>query len=105
MDWLGSMEVRVRVDLSFPVEDKHLKVMRSAATCLTNDRQSVRVHGDADTAQSSIAEFTMVGIRKDDAAGVVMRFAAFMPDYSDQTVWFPTRERKRRRKRQRSKTS
>ena len=105
MDWLGSRDVVVRVDLSAPVAEKHLEVMTSAATDLTNDRKSVRVYGAADGTKSVFAEFSMVGIRQDNAAGVVMdRFSTFMPDYSDQTVWFPTRKRKRTQKRQRSKT-
>ena len=105
MDWLGSRDVVVRVDLSVPVSEKHLEVMISAATDLTNDRKSVHVYGAADGTKSVFAEFSMVGIRQEDAAGVVMdRFSTFMPDYSDQTVWFPIRERKRTRKRQKSKT-
>lgn len=103
MDWLGSRDVRVKVDLSAPVAEEHLEAMASAATYLTNDRKSVRVFADENGAQSVFAEFTIVGVRQEQAAGVVMDRFNYVPDYSDQTVWFPTRTRGRARKRTRTR--
>ena len=96
MDWLGSRDVKVKVDLSAPVAERHLEAMTSAATYLTNDGKSVRVYADDSGAQSVFAEFTIVGVRQDQAAGVVMSRFHHVPDYSDQTVWFPTRRRRKR---------
>lgn len=103
MDWLGSRDVRVKVDLSAPVAEEHLEAMTSAATYLTNDRKSVRVFADENGAQSVFTEFTIVGVRQDQAAGVVMDRFNYVPDYSDQTVWFPTQTRERARKRTRAR--
>lgn len=103
MDWLGSRKVKVRVDLSAPVAEEHLEAMTSAATCLTNDRKSVRVYADETGARSVFADFTIVAVRQEQAAGVVMDRFNYVPDYSDQTVWFPSRERSRSGKRQRSR--
>lgn len=103
MDWLGSRDVKVKVDLTTPATDEHLAAMMSAANDLTNDRKSVRVYADQGATQAVFAEFTIVGVKQDQAAGVVMDHFNYVPDYSDQTVWFPTRERRRRRRSSRSR--
>ena len=98
MDWLGSRDVQVRVDLTAPMTSEHLATMTSAATDLTNDRKSVRVYADQSGGQSVVAESTIAGIRQDEAVRVLMDRFHYVSDYSDQTVWFPARERARTRR-------
>ena len=92
------MEVRVQIDLSVSAGKKHLAEMRSAADQLTDDEESVRVFVPPESPTSMIAEFTMPKARQMDVADTIMRrFALYMDDFADQTLWFPNRPRKRKK--------
>lgn len=85
MDWLGSRDVRVKVDLTAPATDEHLEAMASAANDLTNDHKSVRVYADQGGAQAVFAGFAIVGVKQDQArrrhhASVQLRARLRRPD-------------------------
>ena len=90
------MNVRVQIDLSVPPARKHLDEMLSAADLLTDNQKSVRVSVPPDNPKSMIADFTIPKARQMDVVDKIMRrFALFMEDYQDQTIWFPKRPRKK----------
>ena len=94
------MDVKARVDLGVEAAEKHLAAMRSAASLLADNRESVRVSVLAENPKSMLAEFTILRAREIDVVDRVMRkFAMFMDDFADQTVWFPKKPRKRRPRR------
>ena len=80
MDWLGSRDVRVKVDLTASATHEHLEAMASAADDLTNDRKSVRVYVDQGSAQAVFAEFTIIGVKQDQAAGTTMDRFHYVPE-------------------------
>jgi hypothetical protein len=84
------MDVSVRVDLSVPAGQKHVKAMRSAAASLTDRPRSVRVRIVSGEPQTMIADFTMTKARQIDVVDRITRACTFfMPDYSKSTIWFP----------------
>ncbi len=88
------MDVRVQVHISVTPAKKHLAEMSSAADSLTDDRSSVHVSVPMDKPRSMIAAFTIPRAQHEDVVDKIMRrFALFMEDYQDQTVWFPKKAR------------
>ena len=63
--------------------------MRDAAELLTDDQKSVQVSVPSNEPKSMIATFTIPKAGEMNVIGKIMRkFAKFMENYEDQTVWF-----------------
>ena len=91
----NQMDVRVKVELTVPAGEEHLREMRSAAATLTDDPQSVRASVVPDEPQAMLAEFTIPKARQRDVVDRIgYQFTLFMKDYSTQTIWFPKPVRK-----------
>ena len=87
---MKTINVRSRVTLTKPAEERHVDVMRAAANTLTNDCASVRAFVSPENNCAVVAEFTMNKARQVDVVDRIMReFAMYMHDYSTQDVWFP----------------
>ncbi|MDD2599116.1 MAG: hypothetical protein PHO37_07820 [Kiritimatiellae bacterium] len=91
---MASMNVTSMVSLSTPAEERHIKVMRSAANSLTDDRESVRAYICEEEPDAVFADLTVTKARQMDVSDRIMqRFSDDMPDYETQTLWFPKRSK------------
>lgn len=95
---MASMNVTSMVSLSTTAQERHLKVMRSAADSLTDDRESVRAYVCEEEPEAVFADFTVTKARQMDVSDRIMQaFSDDMPDYETQALWFPKKAPKKGR--------
>lgn len=89
------MKAIVKIELTTPVQKKHIENMRNAAKALTTDRKSISITQPSKNSKVIVAEFA---IKKAPQYKIVDRigdeFSEYMEDYNDSTISFSDDEPK-----------
>src|SRR5258708_7058107 len=98
------MTASVTIKFTVPAAEKHLGQMQKAAGLLTDSQSSVEVFQPADDPKKLTARFSVPEAREADIVDEIGRgFWDFVEDYSDSSIGFSSKQRRRSAKRRRTK--
>ncbi len=83
------MNVRVAIDFTVPVAEKHWHQMQQSAEMLTDTKSSVRVSQPRDNPRRLVVDFTIPKARQGDVVDRIgLEFWNWIEDYSDSSIGF-----------------